>query len=111
MSIQEMFKNKIHIKVYKAPNSLHEFERHLYNGLSKQINHHFTGQDMFQGYLSLCNNVSNVVKLNIYVFSSTMVFRVLVMLSLKIIIGSLARVMTFKYSKNLKYTTSYIPVE
>ena len=54
------------------------FSKDIYNsGFSKWINHHSTSQDMFQDYLFLCNNVSNVVKMNIYVFGSTMISKIL----------------------------------
>ena len=64
---------------------------------------------MFQGYPLLCNNVSSVVKTDIYVFGSTMVFRILTrvaMLSLKIVMGSSVRVVTFRHWKNLLNQTN-----
>lgn len=79
------------------------------NGFSKRINHYSIGWDMFQGYLLLCNNVLSVVKTDIYVFGSTMVFRILTrvaMLSLKIVMGSSVRVVTFRHWKNLLNQTN-----
>lgn len=64
---------------------------------------------MFQGYLLLYNNALSVVKTDIYVFGSTMVFRILTrvaMLSLKIVMGSSVRVVTFRHWKNLLNQTN-----
>ena len=68
---------------------------------------------MFQGYLLLCNNVSSVVKTDIYVFGSTMVFRILTrvaMLSLKIVMGSSVRVVT-SWKNLLNQTNSSTTIE
>ena len=83
------------------------------NGFSKRINHYSIGWDMFQGYLLLCNNVSSVVKTDIYVFGSTMVFRILTrvaMLSLKIVMGSSVRVVT-SWKNLLNQTNSSTTIE
>ena len=68
---------------------------------------------MFQGYLLLYNNALSVVKTDIYVFGSTMVFRILTrvaMLSLKIVMGSSVRVVT-SWKNLLNQTNSSTTIE
>ena len=83
------------------------------SGFNKRINHYSIGWDMFQGYLLLYNNALSVVKTDIYVFGSTMVFRILTrvaMLSLKIVMGSSVRVVT-SWKNLLNQTNSSTTIE